>query len=283
MAYAIYNFDTSGKTTDGNLRLLWASKGTASELWIALADFDHDRWMWYTVPETDFLAYSKALHESNNRLLAVILCAGAVEWELSNLRIVSETPPAVTGVSPLTGNAGQSRTFSLTASGGPATSWLWNFGAAAQPSTSTSASPTVQLAGAGTYSCSVAITNNCGTDTYNFLLTIRPASVHIFFTPAANNGSGTKAVPFGLNSGAQYTFTAKDNTGVDITGEVTFELQDEDGGSENDPAWFDGNVLHTGPFGFGTIRAVGYYHKGQGDEMGSDPDLAGQGRYFVVQ
>ena len=31
------------------------------------------------------------------------------------------------------------------------------------------------------------------------------------------------------------------------------------------------------------IRAVGIYHLGQPDEVRSDPDLAGEGRYFVVQ
>jgi hypothetical protein len=129
----------------------------------------------------------------------------------------------------------------------------------------------------------VSATNPCGTDTYAFVLSVYPSEVHIFFTPAASGGSGTKLDAFSLSSGSSYSFTAKDDTGADITASVEFQLENEDGGAENDPAYFDGSILHTGPFGFGTIRTVGVWHSGQPDEVRSNPDLAGEQRYFAVQ
>jgi hypothetical protein len=108
------------------------------------------------------------------------------------------------------------------------------------------------------------------------------SEVHIYFTPAAEDGSGEPETPFELVSNSEYPFTAEDQSGADITDQVTFYIQDEYGGESSDPSYFDGNVLHTRTFGFGTYRVIAIYHENQSDEVQSNPDLPGEERYFVV-
>lgn len=92
---------------------------------------------------------------------------------------VNTLPPDLTAVSPLTGPAGASRSFSATNVGGTATSWSWNFGGGASPNTSTSASPTVTLGAAGTYSCTVTATNVAGSDPFPFTLNVTTCAVPV--------------------------------------------------------------------------------------------------------
>lgn len=90
--------------------------------------------------------------------------------------------PNIIAVSPLSGSTSQSRTFSLTNTGGAISSYSWNFGGGASPNTSTAASPTVNLASSpGTYSASVTGTNASGNHTFNFTLTVNPPPPVISF------------------------------------------------------------------------------------------------------
>ncbi len=122
------------------------------------------------------------------------------------------------------------------------------------------------------------------------LAVIEPITeVHIFFTPPANSGSGQFLYPFGLNPSSSYTFTAEDQSGNDITSEVTFILEGDDNGDDifnkdeyHDPSRFLVNVLTTRGFGFGIFRVVGVYRMGTIEEVRSDPDYAGEERYFIV-
>lgn len=282
-AYALYAFDSTGYSTDDKLHLTWLMPGSSyGVLWIGLANFEHNRWDWFAGPESDVLAFNSSEQADFGRVCAVVLCLGSDPWELKSISISADMPPVVKSVSPLEGFAGSQVTFSAEVVGS-AGSYSWNFGGGAVPDTSTEAFPSITLSGSGIYSGTVAVSNSCGTDTFDFVLTITQLEVHIFFSPAANGGAGTLADAYALSLGSSYTFTAEDQLGADITPSVTFTLEDESGGPENDPAYFSTNVLHTGPFGFGTIRAVGIYRVGQPDEVRSDPDLLGEGRYFVVQ
>ena len=89
----------------------------------------------------------------------------------------STNPPDITGVSPTSAVEGQSVTFSASATGGAATSWSWDFGGGATPNTSTSASPTVTIGSAGSYDASVTASNEDGSDTFTFPLTVNPGSI----------------------------------------------------------------------------------------------------------
>jgi outer membrane protein assembly factor BamB len=78
----------------------------------------------------------------------------------------------VTNVSPASGVTGQQATFAARAEGSPPFSCLWDFGAAATPSTSTEISPTVALGAPGEYTCSVTVSSDVDADTYEFMLLV---------------------------------------------------------------------------------------------------------------
>jgi len=120
--------------------------------------------------------------------------------------------------------------------------------------------------------------------TLSVLVNPEPVSeVHITFTPAAEGGTGTSADVYGVKGDSDYTFTAKDQNGTDITAQTTFEYVNVD---SNPPdyiqgAW-TGSVFHTNVLGNGTYKIVGKYHNGQPDEIDSNPDLAGEEMYFTT-
>jgi PKD repeat protein len=74
-------------------------------------------------------------------------------------------------------DAGQPVTISAANDGGDATSWSWDFGTAAQPSTSTEASPQIVLPNGGVFHCSVTATNAVGSSTLNFTLNVQQPAV----------------------------------------------------------------------------------------------------------
>jgi len=90
--------------------------------------------------------------------------------------VVVGDAPEIHSVSPTTGSPGQSATFVANVDGTTPFTYSWNFGGGATPNTSTQASPAVTLAGAGTYSGSLTVTNSVGQDVFNFTIAIASAT-----------------------------------------------------------------------------------------------------------
>ena len=117
---------------------------------------------------------------------------------------VSSGAPKISNVSPLTGMASTMLNISASVSGLLPISYLWMFGSAAFPESSTSSNPQIQLASvAGVYPCSLTITNDNGSDYFEFELTVTSEPV----PPFVNSVS-----PMSGQSGAAVEFTA------DVTG-----------------------------------------------------------------
>ena len=121
--------------------------------------------------------------------------------------------------------------------------------------------------------------------TRNVTITVNPdavTEVHIEFSPVAEGGSGTNADAFGLAGDSDYTFTATDQAGNDITGQTTFEWVNDPDGDPWIQGDFTGSVFTTSPVGFGNFHVIGTYHKGLPDEVVSDPDLVTEERHFTI-
>jgi hypothetical protein len=120
--------------------------------------------------------------------------------------------------------------------------------------------------------------------TRNLQVTVNPVivtEVHISFGPAAENGTGTLADAYDLLGDTDYTFTATNQDGVDITSEVTFHYANDAGGSFPQGA-FTANVFHTNAIGSATFAVTGVYHEGDTDEVSSLPDLAGEEMHHTI-
>ncbi len=87
------------------------------------------------------------------------------------------SPPSIESVSPLSGTEGVSTTFSAVITGSVPATYAWSFGGGATPDTSSDASPTVTLNAAGSYNCSLDVSNEYGSDTFDFTLTVDPFTV----------------------------------------------------------------------------------------------------------
>jgi hypothetical protein len=89
------------------------------------------------------------------------------------LEVEALQPPHIVQVEPLTVLAGATFLANLANDGGPITAWSWDFGGGCLPNTSTDPQPQVQALGAGTYHCTVQISNPKGSDTYAFDLEVQ--------------------------------------------------------------------------------------------------------------
>ena len=88
---------------------------------------------------------------------------GGTDVETKTAYVTVGQPPPVAAFSgtPLTGLAPHTVTFTDQSTGGPRTSWLWNFG---DGTTSTSQNPSKSYAAPGSYSVSLTVTGPGGTD-----------------------------------------------------------------------------------------------------------------------
>lgn len=89
LAYALYELDCSDVTSYAEVRLLWdpAETPTASNLWIALADWPAGVWRWYQTSDSETLPYDAARHEQDGRLLALVALTGNGESLLRSISI----------------------------------------------------------------------------------------------------------------------------------------------------------------------------------------------------
>lgn len=132
LAFALYDFGLADYGGDTALHLNWIAPAPASgELWIALADFAHDRWDWFApynaalanLPE--FTPYLSPGHD----LLLCVLRTGSAPSELDWLRIGSIAPNPALALSPDYGLAPLAVSLDASASSDPDGSiaeYLWD-------------------------------------------------------------------------------------------------------------------------------------------------------------
>jgi PKD repeat protein len=113
---------------------------------------------------------------------------------------VNGAPPDITAVSPLSGDLEEEITISATITGDGPFTYAWDFGAAAEPATSSEASPTIGLGRVGgVYNCSLDVSSAWGADTFDFQVTLNdiplPPKVH-----SVNPTSGLEGVQIVVNS-----------------------------------------------------------------------------------
>lgn len=100
---------------------------------------------------------------------------GTERGDVSNIVTLTNQPPEIASVSPLTGASGAIVRFNANATGTLPFTYEWNFGGGATPNTSTDAEPLVTLGAGGTYNGSVTITNSLGNDSLDFSLNVTAA------------------------------------------------------------------------------------------------------------
>jgi len=89
---------------------------------------------------------------------------------------VSVAPITVLGVTPTTGVAGSSATFSAIIGSGNVTKYSWDFGGACNPNGSSQATPSVSFiqSASGLYNCRLIVSNNFELYEFPFVLSVTP-------------------------------------------------------------------------------------------------------------
>jgi len=106
--------------------------------------------------------------------------------------------PQINGVAPPGGIEGNSVRFTLDLSGTAPFTYSWDFDGAGTPDTAAVASPEIELAGAGSYDCSVTVSNDFGQDSEEFTVEVGV----IGSLPRVTSVSPAKAP---VNRGQQFT------------------------------------------------------------------------------
>lgn len=104
--------------------------------------------------------------------LMVVPLDNAGEEGLPSPIIRAEAPPQIRSVSPVAGQEYKYATFAADVIGSPPLVFLWDFGGASDTLTSAEVSPQVRLAGTGTYTVSLQVTNDFGTAVKDFEIAV---------------------------------------------------------------------------------------------------------------
>jgi PKD repeat protein len=150
----------------------WAT--STSGPWTSLASVNlssgtgkNDGWMAFT--------YSGAFDPANWYRITPFDSAGSPGESCAPIQVTTTGgPPEITNITPLGGPSGSNATFIATVTG-QVDSYAWDFAGGATPSTSSEASPTVQLGAENSYSASLTVTNSFGSDMFSFWLNVTPA------------------------------------------------------------------------------------------------------------
>lgn len=174
-AFAIYAFNQPPVDGTASLLLDWEPTGPASEVtYIAVADFSSGRWQWQQATGGNLCSFGTAGKANpEDCLLIAVLLTGTGNSSLRELALIPGTygigeitPPTATPGSPVTFSAG------LAFPDPQGDQWSWNFGASAEPATSSDASPTASFSQPGVYACSVELSNRYGNYRREFAVTV---------------------------------------------------------------------------------------------------------------
>ena len=191
MAYAMYLFSLDGLSGPAELQTHWDGIAPASgTLWLGLADWQSDRWRWYSAEDGERLlaAIDGFLRESDGALLCTVLLTEGTPARLDEIAIEVNLPAQVVSVVPLSALVNSEVQFSAEVIGSGEIAYQWFFGGAALPGTSSEASPTVMLTGtAGTHPMLLTVENDYGEKDFfyfDFEIENSPAEV-VSVTPLA--------------------------------------------------------------------------------------------------
>lgn len=88
LAYACFAFGLEGYDRAHTVTFGWQQAGADADLWVGLADFTRDRWVWYQ-PAGDVLAadFSDCIDPETHTMLVLPLLTGEDAWQLSRIQI----------------------------------------------------------------------------------------------------------------------------------------------------------------------------------------------------
>jgi outer membrane protein assembly factor BamB len=94
LAYATYQFQLSGFDLNPSVRFTWIKTGSSTDGWVALANFQRDRWEWFHLPESGVLAFDPATNVSGAGVMYVVtLFTGEAEWRLHEIWVGIDDGP----------------------------------------------------------------------------------------------------------------------------------------------------------------------------------------------
>lgn len=94
LAYATFQFQLSGFDLNPALHFTWSKTGSFSDGWIALANFQRDRWAWSHLPENGELDFDPAVNLSSTGVMYVVaMFTGEAEWRMHELAVGVDDRP----------------------------------------------------------------------------------------------------------------------------------------------------------------------------------------------
>ncbi len=89
LAWAVYGFNADG--LGGNLNLNYGfepgSTGAAQDFWVAIANFEQDRWDWHSAAPSGGLSLSPAANLRDGQAFVALAFRGAAPWQLNWVRL----------------------------------------------------------------------------------------------------------------------------------------------------------------------------------------------------
>ena len=120
LSFAMYAFSVQGYAGDANIFFSWLTPpGSATQAYLALADWDNDVWDWYPLGASPLNLPEMSYIDFGGALLACVLCTGTDEAELDWLRLGSLPPSAVLTADFTAGLAPLAVSFDATGSSDP--------------------------------------------------------------------------------------------------------------------------------------------------------------------
>jgi outer membrane protein assembly factor BamB len=94
LAYATFQFQLSGFDLSPIVRFTWSKPGSFTDGWVALANFQRDRWEWFQLPESGELAFDPATGLSGaGAMYVVVLLTGEAEWRMREISVGLDEHP----------------------------------------------------------------------------------------------------------------------------------------------------------------------------------------------
>jgi hypothetical protein len=123
LSYAIYDFNTSGYSSELGFHLTWQLAPPAGDPWLGLANYARGRWDWFQIPDGGNLqlgAFSSNYQNPGGTTYAAIVLAGVEPAVLERIRLgVNVLPQAVLLASSTNVQIGSTVDFDATGSSDP--------------------------------------------------------------------------------------------------------------------------------------------------------------------